>query len=45
MKFDIAEGVPLPKAGSGFDRSQIVKRAIRVGLFDTSKKDFIYNAI
>lgn len=29
----------------GFDKNQIVKRMIRMGLYDTVKKDFIYNAV
>ena len=29
----------------GFDKNMIVKRMIRMGLFDTVKKDFIYNAV
>lgn len=34
---DSAEGVPLPSEGKDFDRNNIVKRVIRVGLFDTVK--------
>ena len=40
-----AQGVPLPQQGQGFDRSQIVKRAVRIGLYDMAKKDFIVNAV
>lgn len=44
--FEEATGVPLPASGSGFDsRTQIVKRVVRVGLYDTVKKDFIVNAV
>lgn len=35
----------MPNPGQGFDRSQIVKRAVRIGLYDTVKKDFIINAV
>lgn len=43
--FDECQGVPLPEASEQFDRSQIVKRAVRVGLYDTVKKDFITNVV
>jgi hypothetical protein len=43
--FDECQGVPLPQASEQFDRTQIVKRAVRVGLFDTVKKDFITNVV
>lgn len=42
--FDEATGVPLP-AGANFDRSNIVKRSVRVGIYDAIKKDYCYNAV
>ena len=36
--------MPLP-ANSQFDRSQIVKRAVRVALYDTTKKEYIANSV
>jgi len=35
----------VPPNSSEFDRSMIVKRAVRIGIFDSKKKDFIANAI
>lgn len=43
LTFEEATGVPLPST-TQFDRSQIVKRAIRVGLYDIMKKEFIANS-
>jgi hypothetical protein len=37
ITIDSAEGVPLPAEGKDFDRQNIVKRVVRVGLFDTVK--------
>jgi hypothetical protein len=45
MEFMFAEGVSLPSEGSAFDRNQIVKRAIRVAVFDNVKEDFIGNSV
>jgi hypothetical protein len=35
--------VPIPQANEKFDRSQIVKRAVRVGLYDSLKKEYYAN--
>lgn len=43
ITLDEAEGVPLPPDGPDFDRKSVVKRAVRIGLYDTVKKDFIHN--
>lgn len=46
ITFDEGTGVPMPASGNGFDpKTQIVKRMVRVGLYDTIKKDFIHNAV
>ena len=37
-----AEGVPIP-AGGDFRLDQIVRRLIRVGLFDNQDKKFVFN--
>lgn len=39
--------MPIPAANiQGFDRqTQIVKRMVRIGLYDTAKKDFVINAV
>lgn len=37
-----AEGVPLPVDAE--DRENIMKRVIRVGLYDTMKQDLVYNS-
>ncbi len=42
--FDEATGVPLP-AGNLFDRKNILKRAVRVGIYDTVKRDYLYNSV
>jgi len=36
-------GVPIPEQSAQFERSQIVRRAIRVGIYDSIKKDLIHN--
>lgn len=43
ITLDGAEGVPLPAQSSEFDRNNIVKRVIRVGLFDSIKRELIFN--
>ena len=40
-----AQGVPLPGDGKNFNRSMIVKRAVRIGIFDVKKKEFFANAV
>ena len=40
-----AEGIPLPPDGQGFLRSMIVKRAVRIGLFNHATKDYFANAV
>lgn len=42
LHIDGAEGIPLPKDAAS--RENIVKRCVRVGLFDKVKQDFIYNS-
>lgn len=39
-----AEGVPLPLA-SDFDRNSIVKRVIRVGLYDKMRHELVHNTV
>lgn len=44
ITIELAEGVPLPANSSTFDRQNIVKRVVRVGLFDNVKQDLIFNS-
>lgn len=37
--------MPLPQTSEQFNRQQIVKRVVRVGLYDAAKKDFLSNAV
>lgn len=39
-----AEGVPLPAQSAEFDRANIVKRVVRMGLYDTVKQELIFNS-
>ena len=39
-----AEGVPLPVQSAEFDRNNIVKRVIRIGLFDKVKRELVHNS-
>ena len=39
-----ATGVPLPKNTAEFNRDNVVKRVVRVGLFDVVKKELIHNS-
>lgn len=41
---DSAEGVPLPAENKDFDRNNIVKRELRVGTYDTTKQELIFNS-
>jgi hypothetical protein len=43
ISFSGAAGIPLPVQNNIFDRKDVVKRAVRVGLFDSVKKEYIYN--
>ena len=44
LTIDNCEGVPIPKEGANqINRSNIVHRVIRVGIFDETKKDFLFN--
>lgn len=38
-----AEGIPLPKDSAEFSRKNIVKRIVRVGLFDVNNRELIFN--
>jgi hypothetical protein len=40
-----ADGIAYPEADSSFDPSKIVKRAIRVGLYYTTKKKYLANTV
>jgi hypothetical protein len=42
ITIESAEGVPIPEANK--DRDGIVKRVIRMGLYDTVKQDLVYNS-
>jgi hypothetical protein len=42
ITIESAEGVPLPELEA--DRNNILKRVVRVGLYDTVKEDLIYNS-
>lgn len=42
---EFAEGVPLPADSSNFKRDSVIKRVVRIGLFDASKRDFIANSV
>ncbi len=44
LTFEEATGVPLPQSNEKFDRSQIVKRAVRVALYDSLKKEYYANS-
>jgi hypothetical protein len=39
-----AEGVPIPASSSDFDRQNIVKRVVRIGLYDKANHDLIANS-
>ena len=41
----LAGGIPLPPSDVSFKRENVVKRAVRVGLFDEEKKEFVFNAL
>lgn len=45
----MAEGIPLPPTNTSnhkqFDRNMIVKRAVRIGIFNSETKDYIANAV
>jgi hypothetical protein len=44
ISFNSAQGIPLPQtAAEIFDRNDIVKRAVRVGLYNSENKKLIYN--
>lgn len=40
-----AQGIPLPPTSKDFDRDMVVKRAIRIGIFDKKNKVYIANAV
>ena len=40
-----AQGIPLPPTTKEFDRNMVVKRAVRIGIFDSKKKTYISNAV
>ena len=44
ITIESATGVPLPKNTAEFNRDNIVKRVVRVGLFDDVKKELIHNS-
>jgi len=39
-----AQGVPLPEESTGFKRNQIVKRVVRVALYDSDLQQFVGNS-
>lgn len=45
----MAEGIPLPPTNTSnhkqFDRKMIMKRAVRIGIFNSETKDYIANAV
>ena len=45
ITLDSAQGILLPPDSGDFKRANITKRAIRIGIFDTVKKEYIANAI
>lgn len=45
ITLDSAQGILLPVDSGDFKRVNITKRAIRIGIFDTVKKEYIANAI
>ena len=40
-----AEGIPLPPNSADFQREHIKKRAVRIGIFDTKRKEYFANAV
>ena len=40
ITIESAQGIPLPPTTKDFDRDMVVKRAVRIGIFNASKKDF-----
>ena len=40
-----AAGIPLPPNSADFDRSMIKMRAVRIGIFDSVKKEYYANAV
>ena len=46
IQLESAEGIPLPEHTEGlFDRNMIVKRAVRIGVFDLAKREYLANAV
>ena len=45
ITLDSAQGIPLPNNGKDFDRNNIVKRAVRIGVFNSTKKEYFANAV
>lgn len=44
ITLESASGIPLPPTSPEFDRANIKKRAVRIGIFDSSKKEYFANA-
>ena len=38
-----SNGIPLPKNSKNFDRNDVLKRVVRIGIFDKVKEDYIGN--
>ena len=45
ITLDSAEGIMLPKDDNTFKRNNVLKRAVRVGIFDEVKRDYVANII
>ena len=45
ISLESAQGIPQPKDSEEFHRDMIMKRAVRVGIFNSATKDYIANAV
>ena len=45
ITLESAQGIPLPPTTKDFDRTMVVKRAVRIGIFNANKKDYFANAV
>ena len=45
ITLESAEGIPLPPNSADFQREHVKKRAVRIGIFDTKKREYFANAV
>ena len=43
IMLDSSEGIPLPENSKTFDRGDVLKRVVRVGIFGKVKRDYVGN--